>query len=210
MPTSKPLLYHAPMACSLAARIAAAEAGIELDLAFVDLTNKRLEDGRSYLDVNPLGQVSVLQLPNGRLLSETSAVLVWLQANAGPTVTQIPAESNDYYELLRWISFCATELHKQIFRVLFYPEATAEVKERVRTLAPPRFAVLDNHLRGRQYLVGENFSSADAYLVWALQLMDRAQLDPSRYSALHDYHQRHNKRSTVIDLLRSDQQRVNQ
>ena len=64
------------MACSLAARIAAAEAGIEIDLAYVDLKSKRLADGQSYLNVSPLGQVSVLRLPNGRLLSETSAVLV--------------------------------------------------------------------------------------------------------------------------------------
>lgn len=195
------------MACSLAARLAAAEAGIEIELAHVDLKSKRLADGQSYLEVNPLGQVSVLRLPNGRLLSETSAVLMWLQANAGPTMAPIPADSDDFYELLRWIGFCATELHKQMFRVLFYPEATEEVKARVRALAPARFAVLDDHLRGRQYLVGEHFSSADAYLVWALQLMDRAQLDPSHYSALHDYHQRHNARPKVIDLLRSDQHR---
>lgn len=202
---STPLLYHAPMACSLAARIAAAEAEVELELAYVDLATKQLSDGSSFLTVSPLGQVSVLRLPDGQLLSETSTVLVWLQSNATRADRRMAAGSDDFFQMHRWISFCATELHKQLFRVLFYPEATQEVKERIRALAPERFAVLDRHLTGRAFLVGQDFSAADAYLIWALQLMNRAQLDPSVHPALWDYQQRLSERPKVHAMIASDE-----
>lgn len=196
------------MACSLAARIAAAEAKVEIDLAYVDLATKQLADGGSYLKVNPLGQVSTLRLPNGVLLSETSAVLMWLQAHANPVTQRITSDSEGFYELLRWIGFCATELHKQMFRMLFYPEATDPVKARIRTLAPARFALLDDHLKDRQFLVGEDFSAADAYLIWALHLVNRAQLDPSGYPALRAYQQRLSDRTKVAEMVNSDAARM--
>ena len=201
---ANPLLYHAPMACSLAARIAAAEAEVELELAYVDLDTRQLSDGSSFLTVSPLGQVSVLRLPNGQLLTETSAVLVWLQANATPADPRMAVGSDDFFQMLRWIGFCATELHKQLFRVLFYPEATEEVKARIRELAVARFALLDRHLAQQPFLVGEDFSAADAYLIWALQLMNRARLDPSVHPALWEYQLRLSERPKVRAMIDSD------
>ena len=46
-------LYYSPGACSLADHIALHEAGMKFDLAKVDLKTHKLEDGRSYLDVQP-------------------------------------------------------------------------------------------------------------------------------------------------------------
>ena len=186
----KPLLYHAPMACSLAAKIAAAEAGVSIDTAYVDLGSKLLDDGSSYLAINPLGQVSVLRLTDGALLTETAAVLVWLQANANTKGFRIPSDTDCYFQMLRWLGFCATELHKQLFRVVFYPEATDEVKNRIRGLVPARLELLDTHLAHRSFLVGNDFSAADAYLIWALLLMPRAQVDIGGYPALRDYQHR--------------------
>ena len=167
-------LIHAPLTCSLAARIAAAEGGVPLEISYVNLGTKELEAGGSLFDINPLGQVSTLCLANGELLTETSTVILWLQAQSQNPEFHIDPQDPAYFQMIRWLGFCATELHKQIFRVVFYPEATDEVKDRVRALAPQRFELLDNHLLDRQFLLGDTFSAADAYLTWFFVLAGNA------------------------------------
>ena len=72
-------LLHAPLACSLAVRFAAAEGNVPLDIVHVNLQTKECEDGTSLYDINPLGQVSVLRLEGGEIITETSTVLLWIQ-----------------------------------------------------------------------------------------------------------------------------------
>ena len=174
-------LYHAPLTCSLAARFAAAEGAVPLDIEYVDLQSKELETGGSFYDINPLGQVSVLQLDDGSKLTETSTVLLWLQSQSGNAAFHVDPEDPDYFQMLRWTAFCATELHKGLYRVVFYDEATDLVKDRVRDLAPLRFTVLDNQLAKHPFLCGERFTAADAYLSWFFVLSEKAQLDHSTY-----------------------------
>lgn len=51
------LLYYSPGACSLSDHIALIEAGMKLDIAKADLKTHKIDDGRSYLDINPKGYV---------------------------------------------------------------------------------------------------------------------------------------------------------
>ncbi|WP_085297233.1 glutathione S-transferase family protein [Cognaticolwellia mytili] len=197
-------LMHAPLTCSLAARIAAAEGDVALDINYVNLRTKLFEDGSSLLDINPLGQVSTMILPAGELLTETATVLLWLQSQSTKQGFYRGPEDKDYFQLVRWLGFCATELHKQIFRVVFYPEATDEVKNKVRCLAPERFAVLNNHLADREFLLGDTFSAADAYLTWFFVLVKNAKLDASSYTHLHVYSERMLARPKIKALIESD------
>jgi len=50
-------LYFAPLACSLATRIALYEAGTPAKFHYVDLKTKRVADGTDFLAVNAMGQV---------------------------------------------------------------------------------------------------------------------------------------------------------
>ena len=197
-------LMHAPLACSLAVRFAAAEGSVPLKISLLNLRTKEFETGGSLYDFNPLGQVSVLKLEDGQLLTETSTCLLWLQSQSPDKGFRRPPEEGDYFQMIRWISFCSTELHKQIFRIVFYDEATEEVKERIRDLAPKRFEVLDTHLAGRQFLVGDTFSAADAYLSWFFVLADRAQLNASRYKNLQSYRDRMLARPEIAALIEDD------
>lgn len=197
-------LYHAPLTCSLAARIAAAEGDVPLELEYVNLRTKDLQSGGSLYDVNPLGQVSVLQPDQGELITETSTTLLWIQSQSRNPEFHRDPTSPEFFQLARWISFCSTELHKQIFRVVFYPEATDEVKDRVRALAPLRFEVLNQHLASRPFLLGEHFSAADAYLSWFFVLAGNARLDASGYAHLDAYRERVLSRPSIQALIDSD------
>ena len=74
--------------------------------------------------------------------------------------------------------------------MVFYPEATDEVKDKVRDLAPLRFELLDKHLATRPFLLGDKFTAADAYLTWFFVLAGNAKLDVSPYKNLNEYQQR--------------------
>lgn len=200
----KNTLYHAPLTCSLAARIAAAEGNVPLNIEYLNLRTKELETGGSLYDVNPLGQVSVLKLDSGEIITETSTSLLWIQSQSTNADFRRDPTDSAFFQLARWIGFCATELHKQIFRVVFYPEATDEVKDRVRDLAPLRFDVLNKHLSDRPYLLGEHFSAADAYLAWFFVLSGNAQLDPSSYANLDSYRKRVLNRPHIRELIEAD------
>lgn len=197
-------LYHAPLTCSLAVRFAAAEGGVALDLAPLDLTTKKLVGGGSLFDVNPMGQVAVLELDNGARLTETSTILTWIQTQSSRDRFRIPASSDAYFQMLRWLAFCATELHKGLFRVVFYQEATDAVKDRVRQLTPRRFEVLETHLSGREFLVGQEFSAADAYLSWFFVLSGHARVDHSAFPNLEAYRQRVLNRPEILRLIEED------
>jgi glutathione S-transferase len=67
-------LYYAPGACS-ADHIALNEADMKFDLVKVDLKTHKLEDGSSFLKINPKGYVSALQFDNGDVLTENIAIL---------------------------------------------------------------------------------------------------------------------------------------
>lgn len=199
-----PKLYHAPLACSSAVRIAAAEADLELDLAVLDLSTKQLADGGSFLDVNPLGQVSVLEVQPGVFVSETMAVIMWVQSHGNNAEFCRKEDDPQYFQMLRWLGFCATELHKQLYRVVFYDEASAEVKDKFRALVPARFELLDKHLSDRTFLLDERYSAADAYLTWFFVLTERAEVTLDGYRNLSRYRDQVLSRPKVAQVIEDD------
>lgn len=204
------ILYHAPLACSLAARIAAGEADVPLDIAWLNLQTKEVEAGGSLYDVNPLGQVSVLKLANGELLTETAITILWIQSQSENSAFRIAPDDPLYFQMVRWLGFCATELHKQIFRVVFYNEATEAVKDRVRDLAPKRFELLDRHFADKPFLLGERFTAPDAYLTWFFVLSDAARLDVADYPNLRDYQERVLNRPVAKRMIDIDRAKYRQ
>jgi glutathione S-transferase len=176
-------LYYSPLACSLTARVVAAEADLPLSFRQVELHSKRLSDGgadgadASYFAVSPLGLVPALRLPDGSLLTEVTAVLQYLADQRPELGLAPPPGSPERYRVIQWLSYVGAELHKKILWTLFNPGPPAEAKAFARAIAPAAFDHLERHLRDREYLVGARFTIADAYLVWALQLARIAELD---------------------------------
>lgn len=197
-------LFHAPLACSLAARFAAAEGDVPLDIVYLSLKTKKLEDGGNFLDIDSLGQVSTLHLESGELITEPSAVILWIQSqSSNPNFRRDPRDL-DYFQMIRWLRFCAIELHKQLFRVVFYLEATDEFKSQYRVLAPKGFEILNHHLSDKTFLLGENYSAADAYLTWFFVLSEEANVDPTVYEYLNAYRERVLARPLIRELIESD------
>lgn len=187
-------LYFAPLACSMATRIALYEAGADAQYIYRD-HNKRLPDGADFLEINPLGQVPTLRTDEGDLLTENSAILQYVAARF-PAANLAPTNGIERACLQQWLSFIGTELHKAVFIPLLDKKAPAEAKAYAASLADARFGVLAKHLTGREFLL-DRFSIADAYLCTVLNWTRAVPIDLSRWPAVKDYHSRMRKRPSI-------------
>lgn len=195
-------LYFAPMACSLASRIALYESDQSASFHQVVLGTKMLSTGENYLDINPKGQVPALRLDDGTILTEGPAVLQYV-ADLAPDSGLAPRHgSYARYELQSWLNYISSEVHKQIFYVIFNPSAPAEAKNFVRdTIAPAKFEHLAAHLSENAYLLGNTFTVADAYLLVMLNLTQYAGLDLVRWPILAAYRERLMARPAVAKAV---------
>lgn len=187
-------LYFAPLACSLATRIALYEASAQAQYTCVDTHAHRLPDGADYFDLTPMGQVPLLETDDGMLLTENSAVLQYV-AERYPQLA--PAAGPERARLQQWLGFIGTELHKAIFVPLLDPRAPAEVKAYARGNIVLRFGTLQAHLAGREFLL-DRFSVADGYLTAVLNWAPYSGVDLSAWPAVLAYHQRQLKRPSIV------------
>lgn len=156
-------LYYSPGACSLASHIALREAGLAFEPVLASTKTHQLADGTDYYTINPLGYVPLLELDDGTRLREGPAILQYV-ADQVPTKNLAPANGTlPRYRLQEWLTFIGTEIHKT-FSPLFNPNMPEDGKKISRDKLASRFAWLDEQLAGKQYLMGDHFSVADAYL----------------------------------------------
>ena len=171
-------LYYSPGACSLSPHIALLEAGLPYDLVKVDLRAKKLENGDDFLKVNPKGQVPVLALDSGELVTE-GPVIVQMIADKAAAKNLAPArDSTDRYKLLEWLNFISSELHKN-FSPMFSPVLSDDAKAFFKDRLMGKFKYIDSQLAGRDYLMGNQFTVADGYLFTMLSWADRMKFDLS-------------------------------
>src|SRR5207249_964042 len=100
-------LYYAPLACSMAMRIALYEAGGAADFVYVDIHTSRgrqLADGSDYYAINPMGQVPAIHTADGQLLTENPAVLQYI-ADQYPQSGLAPRGGIERYQLQQWLNF---------------------------------------------------------------------------------------------------------
>ena len=187
-------LYFSPLACSMATRIALYEAGADIRYIYRDRA-KRLPDGADFLQINPLGMVPTLRTDDGDLLTENAAILQYV-AERFPGAHLAPASGIERARLQQWLCFVGTELHKGIFMPLLDSKAPPDAKAYAAGLADSRFALLENHLAGREFLL-DAFSVADAYLCTVLNWTRAVPIDLSRWPAVKDYHARMRKRPSI-------------
>lgn len=188
-------LFFAPLACSLATRIAFYEAGAPVRYTQADTRNKTLADGGDFFAVNPMGQVPALRLDDGTVLTENTAILQYV-ADRFPQARLAPASGVERSRMQQWLGFIGTELHKAVFVPLLDEKASEDVKRYSREKIPLRMATLQAHLRGREYLL-DAFSIADAYLTTILNWAGATQVDLKQWPEVHEYYQRMLKRPSI-------------
>ncbi len=196
-------LYYSPGACSLASHIALREAGVPFDLKRTDTKTKKLEDGGDYFAVNSKGSVPALRLDDGQVLTEGPVILQYV-ADQKPDSKLVPkAGTVERYRVLEWLNFITSEVHKT-FSPLFNPAADASVKAYTTQNLEKKFDWINKQLAGKQYLTGDNFTIADAYLFVVANWSNFVGIDLGRWPALQQFVARVAARPKVQEALAAE------
>ncbi len=194
-------LYYSTGACSLSPHIVLREAGLPFDL--LQSKNHKLPDGTDYYTINAKGYVPVLELDNGERLTEGPAIVQYL-ADLVPAKNLAPANGTmARYRVQEWLNFITSELHKS-YSPLFTPTMSDDTKTAYKTKLGDRYKWVDAQLAGKQYLMGDSFSVADAYLFTVTNWAKMVGLDLSAYANLGAFMQRVGARPAVQEALKAE------
>ncbi len=158
-------LYYKPGACSLASHIALHEIGATFGTEEVDTARGKTASGADYAEINPHGYVPALALESGDILLEGPAILQYLADQYPEKDLAPPPGTLHRARLQQYLNYIASELHTA-FSPLFTetPPSGADREIVVDEIGDKLSAFETNLSNGRTYLLGDQFSVADAYL----------------------------------------------
>jgi glutathione S-transferase len=194
-------LYYSPGACSLSPHIVLREAGLAFEAVAAPTKTHQLPDGTDYYTVNPLGYVPLLELDDGTRLREGPAIVQYI-ADQVPHKNLAPANGTlPRYRLQEWLTFIGTEIHRS-FSPLFMPSMPEEAKKIFRERLAKRLNFVNGELAGKQFVMGEHFTVADAYLYAVTRWTKPMAIDISGCPNLMAHHARVDARPAVQEALK--------
>jgi glutathione S-transferase len=194
-------LYYSPGACSLSPHIVLREAGLAFEPVLAPTKTHKLPDGSDYYAVNPLGYVPMLELDDGTRLREGPAIVQYV-ADQVPNKNLAPANGTvPRYRLQEWLTFIGTELHRS-FSPLFNPAMPEEGKKIYRDRLASRYQWLNGQLEGREFLMGDHFTVADAYLFTVTRWTKQMAIDLTPHTNVRAYLERVGARPAVQEALK--------
>jgi len=166
-------------------RLLAAQLGIPLELrelSVVDRSNRAEMLG----DLNPARRVPTLVLDDGRPLAESNAILWYL----GDGTAYVPEDRYERAQVLQWQFFEQYQHEPSIAVVRFLLAYSGEADkhgDRIREQTVNGYTALDvmeRHLDGRTFLVGERYSVADISLYAYTHVAHEGGFDLGPYPAI--------------------------
>lgn len=196
-------LYFAPGACSLSPHIVAHELGIPVSLVKVDTQKKVTESGADFWAINPKGYVPAVELDNGHVLTEGTAIVQYL-ADSKPDGKLAPAAGSfERVRLQEMLGYINSELHKS-YSPLFNPKTPAETRADREEYLRKRYGLIEKQLEGKQFLFGDQFTVADAYLYTVTNWAAYVKLDLSSFPNLLAFQARVAARPAVQAALKAE------
>jgi glutathione S-transferase len=134
----------------------------------------------AFLKINPAGKIPAL-VDDGVVLTESVAIVLYL-ADKYPDKKLVPADFEQRAQHNRWLLFTATELEQPLWRITRHTNLYPEGKRLAGDVALARdeftamAGVLDEHMRGRQFVMGNSVTVADFVLAYTLDWANEVQL----------------------------------
>jgi glutathione S-transferase len=149
-----------------------AEKGLEIPFQEVDLMggeNRR----QPYLEINPAGQVPALELDDGAVITEITAICEYLEERH-PEPALIGATPEERAETRMWTRRVDLNICEPMADGFRFAEGLGLFKDRIRCLpeaadglkacAQDKLAWLDGLMEGKQFVAGEQMTMADVLL----------------------------------------------
>lgn len=196
-------LYYTPGACSLAVRIVINELKMKASFESVDLKEHKTESGQNFYDINPKGAVPTLVTKNGDILTENNVIMQYL-ADQDKSYKILPPIGNPKrYKVLEMANFISTEIHKG-FAPVFNTELSDDAKSILVMSLKKKLSFMNDYLSSKKYLVGDNFTIADAYFVVTLGWFGYANIDINDFPNLKSYKGKMLERKSINDAMKAE------
>jgi glutathione S-transferase len=197
-------LYYTPSVCSLAPHIVLREAGYEFELEKVNLKTKKTESGEDFSAINDKSSVPFLVLDSGETLTEGVAIVQYL-ADQKPETNLAPSNGTmERVHLQEWLSYISTEIHKTHWPLFYTNQVGEQASQVYLEKLKKAYDYVSNALKDKQYLMGDRFTVADAYMYTVLNWHKFIKIDMSPWPVLVEYQQRVAARPKVQEALRAE------
>ena len=172
-------LYSLPTPNGVKVSIFLEESGLPYEVHLVSF-DRNDQTSPEFLSLNPNNKIPAILDPNGPggqplALFESGAILLYLAEKTGQLLPQDPAQR---YEAIQWLMFQMGGVGPMFGQVGFFHKFAGKEyedkrpRDRYINEAKRLLAVLDQHLAGRQWMVGEQYSLADiAIFPWVRNLI---------------------------------------
>ncbi len=140
----------------------------------------------AYKAINPQGLVPALKLPDGRILSQSPAILNYLERTHG-NVPLLPSDPFDAALIEQWCDVIACDIHPvNNLRVLKYLTGELKVSEAEKITWYQHwialgFSSLEGQIKAAPYCFGDMVTLADIYLIPQVYNALRFNQDMSSY-----------------------------
>ena len=167
------LLYDSVGPNPRVVRMFAAERGIELQKTKVDLRGGENRQA-PYMAKNPAGQLPCLELEDGTVLAEITAICEYLDEVAGKGTSLIGSNAKERAETRMWVRRIDLNILEPLAAGFRYAEGLKMFESRIRTiphaaddlkkLAQEKLAWLDGLMAGKEFVCGSRLTLADVLL----------------------------------------------
>jgi len=172
-------LYEFPPTRSIRVRWALQELGVDFESIIVDMTAGE-HKSPAFLKVNPAGKLPAL-VDGDLTLTESIAIVLYL-GEKYIDKGLMPRDLGQRAELHRWLMFAATELEQPLWRIsrntFLYPgdkRIPADIV-RAREDFASMAAVLEEHMKGRQFVVRNTVTIADFVMAYTIDWANEFQM----------------------------------
>lgn len=186
---SKLKLYGDPISGNcLKAKWTADYLGLDYEWAPLDIMKGETRT-EEFLAVNPFGQVPTVLLPDGRIITQSNAIIVYLaEANGGKLLPEDPLARSKVFQWLFWEQnshepYIAGRRFRKAFKKLSDDEIDSE-------WLPRGYAALDlmeRALTDADYLVGDALTLADIAVVAYTRVAESGGFDLSDYPKVRSW-----------------------
>lgn len=193
-------LYEFGPTRALRARWTLQELGVEFEAVKINLLAGEASSPE-FLRLNPAAKLPVL-VDGDQALTESVAIVLYL-AEKYPDGGLLPKNLSDRAQAYRWLLFTATELEQPLWRMarhsFLYPEekrSPADI-QLAREDFRPMVEVMDRHMQGRSYVVGDSVTVADFVLAYTLDWANEETLLED-FTTLKQYMERMYRRPKAV------------
>jgi glutathione S-transferase len=200
-------LYYYKGACSLSVRIILNE--LEIKCSFESIKelqtkNKLTEGDIEFSQISPKNQIPVLELDDGRILTECSTIMLYLADLKNDKNLTGSGDNLNKYRVLEWLNFISTELHKN-FVPIISPIVPINAKPILQKILLSKIKYIESELQGKDFITTANFTLADAYLFTVLSWFHLIQIPLEDLPNINKYFNNLKFRPSIANALKEEE-----